>query len=476
MLIDWDAPLPLPAENGCPLAAGYRNDTNLNNDGSNGNYWSSTQNNQSNAYNLNFNSSNTNPNNNNNRYYGQSVRPVTAITRTQLLADLYHAYLDARRHKRCKNYQLLFEMNLEHELVSLRDELIEHRYQPLPCSVFIIHEPKKREIFAASFRDRVVRHLYYNYTHRLFENTFIADSYSCIPKRGTHYGCNRLEHHIRSVSQNYTRPCYVLKMDIQGYFMSINRQRLLDICISSLRKMSQHKSPLTGKSWEHSIDLVFVEYLTQVIIMHDPLDHCKIICPLSEWEGLPDDKSLFHSAKGCGLPIGNLTSQLFSNIYLNEFDQYMKRKLHCRHYGRYVDDSFVVATSKTDLQFVTESASSFLLSQLGLRVHPNKIVIQDAYDGIEFLGHYILPHRRYLANKTLHRVNVGMKRLRGEKIIRPNRLLSVLNSYLGLLSHTCSHRFILEMIRINTWLFRFGIFSERMGKMNLYKDLSLFFR
>lgn len=92
------------------------------------------------------------------------------------------------------------------------------RYSPGISTAFIICEPKQREVFAASFRDRVVHHLYYNYVHRLFERTFIADSYSCIKGRGTHYGVDRLEHHIRSESRNYSRPCYVLKMDIESYF------------------------------------------------------------------------------------------------------------------------------------------------------------------------------------------------------------------------------------------------------------------
>lgn len=162
--------------------AGNGNGTSLNNAGSNGNYWSSVPNSDNNnAWNLNFNSSNHNTNNNN-RNNGQSVRPVQVFTAVPqggvphrgLLADLIVAYHDARRHKRSKFYQTNFEMNQERELVKLRDELVERRYVARPSSCFIIHDPKMREVFAAEFRDRVVHHLFYNYTHKFFERTFIT--------------------------------------------------------------------------------------------------------------------------------------------------------------------------------------------------------------------------------------------------------------------------------------------------------------
>ena len=226
-------------------AAGNRNGTSLNNAGSNGNYWSSSLNtdNPNNALNVNFNSSNVNRNNNN-RYNGQSVCPVSEsaihgelfipadafspslpVSREQLLLDLYRAYRDARRHKRYKGYQLRFERNMEAGLVRLRDAIWERRYAPGPSTCFIIHDPRMREVFAASFRDRIVHHLLYNYVSHLFERHFIRDSYSCIKKRGTHDGINRLRMHMEDVSRNWSQPCYVLKMDIRGYFMSVDRCR-----------------------------------------------------------------------------------------------------------------------------------------------------------------------------------------------------------------------------------------------------------
>ena len=138
------------------------------------------------------------------------------LTYDQLLLDLHQAYIDARRNKRQKPYQQRFEACAESNLSSLCDELWRRAYSPGPSSCFVITDPKLREVFAAHFRDRIVHHLYFNYTHEMLERTFIADSYSCIKGRGTHYGIKRLERHIQQESQNYMEPCYVLKMDIKG--------------------------------------------------------------------------------------------------------------------------------------------------------------------------------------------------------------------------------------------------------------------
>ncbi|MBQ7532453.1 MAG: RNA-directed DNA polymerase, partial [Bacteroidales bacterium] len=257
------------------------------------------------------------------------------LTREQLLEDLYKAYYDARRHKRNKPYQLRFEENLDNNLNELCDELYNRTYKAMPSSCFIITDPKKREVFAAEFRDRIVHHLYYNYTYKMFERTFIHDTYSCLKGRGTHFGIERLQQHIRQESQNYKVPCYVMKMDIRGYFMHINREKLLDICLKSLDKMAFHKvSKHRMERWKDVMDMGFIEYLTREIVLLNPITDCLVIGKPSEWDDLPHDKSLYHTPEGCGLPIGNLTSQLFSNVYLNVMDQFMKRVLKCRHYGR----------------------------------------------------------------------------------------------------------------------------------------------
>ena len=381
--------------------------------------------------NVNFNSDNVNRNNNN-RNNGQSVRPVsehTVIRSTpifdtppgKLLLDLYLAYKDARRHKRYKDYQLKFERNVEAELSRLRDAIISGQYRPGPSTCFIIHDPKMREVFAAQFRDRVVHHLLYNYIAPLLIPGFIRDSYSCIPGRGTHDGIFRLEEAIRRESRNYSCPCFVLKLDVEGYFMHIDRTRLLGICLESLAP------------YREQLDFPLVEYLLEVIIKDDPTENCRRHGPVSDWAGLPESKSLFHSPPGCGLPIGNLTSQLFSNVYMDLFDKYMLSLVGEGRYGRYVDDSYVVGKSKAELRRVIPQAETFLRKDLGLSLSRNKIAIFSAYRGVEFLGAYLKPFRRYLSNRTRDRMLKKVERL--EYVQDPVTRWRSLNSFLGITSH-----------------------------------------
>ena len=151
------------------------------------------------------------------------------LSKTRLLFDLYYAFQCAKKHKANKEYVKIFENDLHNNLIELCDELYERRYKPQPSICFIFTDPKRREIFAANFRDRIVHHLYYNYTYDLFNRTFIEDSYSCRKGKGTHYGIHRIEKHIRQESENYTKETYVLKMDIKGYFIHINRPLLLSL-------------------------------------------------------------------------------------------------------------------------------------------------------------------------------------------------------------------------------------------------------
>ena len=340
-------------------------------------------------------------------YVQRAVDCEFTIAPGELLRDLHRAYLDARKNKRGKEYQLRFEYRLEENLVELRDELLGRIYRPRPSTCFVIHEPKMREVFAASFRDRVVHHLFYNYVYELFERSFIYDCYSCIKGRGTHFGIDRLRHHIRSVSEGYSRPCYVLKIDIKGYFMGIDRRGLLEICRDTLNRMRDRPSGTEGKTWGEILDYPFVDYLLRSIINNDSTAGCIRLGRASEWEKLPPEKSLFTAKPGCGLPIGNLSSQLFSNIYMNVFDQFAKRELGCKHYGRYVDDAFVVSGDRKWLQSLIPRIEAFLEGRLGLRLNTDKLRIWDTYQGVEFLGAYLRPFRTYISSHSLRRVFFG---------------------------------------------------------------------
>jgi retron-type reverse transcriptase len=381
------------------------------------------------------------------------------LTRQQLLLDLYQAFYDAKRHKSKRSYVRKWESDLKRNMDELCDELYYRLYKPLPSKCFIVDYPKKREIFAAVFRDRIVHHLYFNYTNRLFERTFIQDSYSCIKGRGTHYGIGRIRDFCRKESLNWQRECYVLHLDIRGYFMHIVRRRLLEIAVGSLRKMAMHRCD-GGGTWEEVLDMDFVEWLTGVIVLLDPKKNCIICGDISDWEGLDPAKSMLHLENGLGLPIGNLTSQLFSNVYLNVFDQFMKRVLKCRYYGRYVDDAAVVSCDREWLLSLVPDVDRFLRSELGLELHKGKLEVSEVHMGVEFLGAYIKPYRTYVSNHSLRRIE---KKIANLDYLKPWLVVRSVNSYLGIFQHTSSYR-LRRRLFMTKPLLRICVFDSKMNK------------
>ncbi|MDF1498686.1 MAG: RNA-directed DNA polymerase [Patescibacteria group bacterium] len=167
----------------------------------------------------------------------------------------------------------------------------------------------------------------FNYISPIFERLFINDSYSCRVGKGTSYGIKRMDYFIRSCSKNYKKDCWILKMDIKGYFMSMDRNILYKKIESRLK---------TVKNADFDVDLIL--YLIRAVVFHNPTKNCVIRGAKDNWVGLPKSKSLFFAGKDKGFPIGNLTSQLFGNIYLNDLDCFVKYKLGFKYYGRYVDD------------------------------------------------------------------------------------------------------------------------------------------
>ncbi|MBR1500062.1 MAG: RNA-directed DNA polymerase [Bacteroidaceae bacterium] len=392
------------------------------------------------------------------------------LSRQQLLLDLYQAFYDAKRHKSKRSYVRAWEKNLTQNMEELCDDLYYRRYKPLPSKCFIIDYPKKREIFAAMFRDRIVHHLYFNYTHSLYERTFIQDSYSCIKNRGTHYGIGRITDFCRKESRNWQRKCYVMHLDIRGYFMHIDRKRLLEIAVGSLRKMAAHRiSKCSERTWYDVLDMELITWLTEIIVLLNPKENCVICGELSDWIGLDPAKSMLHLEDGLGLPIGNLTSQLFSNVYLNVFDQFMKRDLKCRYYGRYVDDAAVVNSDKEWLLSLVPRIRHFLRAELGLELHMGKLEITEVHRGVEFLGAYIKPWRTYISNHALGRMRQKIAEIDFSK---PWRVLRSVNSYLGIFRHTSSYRLSRHLL-MGEDILRIGIFNEEMTK---YTDRKLFYK
>ena len=206
------------------------------------------------------------------------------------------------------------------------------------------------------------------------------------------------------------------------------------------------------------MDYPLLQCLSGVIILNNPLVDCRKRGAASDWNKLPKSKSLFHSPEGCGLPIDNLTSQLFSNVYMNRYDQYMKRELKCRSYGRYVDDSYVVSSSKAALREKVKPIYEFLDKELGLRLHPDKLVVCNALHGVGFLGAYLKPYRNYIHNDSLGRIKEGLEKL--ENVTDTERLRASLDSYLGVMSHYESFRLRRNLFCNQHHLFRYGYFGK----------------
>ena len=266
------------------------------------------------------------------------------------LEEFFEAYFNCRSNKRNTANATAFEVDYESNLVQLCNEINNETYQIGRSIAFIVDKPVKREIFAADFKDRVVHHLIIGKLNHLFEKQFIYDSYSCRVGKGTHFGIGRIDKFIRQCSLNYTKNCYILKLDLQGFFMSINKP----ILYTKLEKFINEKHQSTDK------DLILK--LCKQLIFNDPTKYCIIKGNKSDWSDLPQTKSLFHSKPNCGLPIGNLTSQVFANFYMDSFDHYVKHDLKIRYYGRYVDDFVIVHEDKEYLKKLVIKLSKYLKS------------------------------------------------------------------------------------------------------------------
>jgi RNA-directed DNA polymerase len=356
------------------------------------------------------------------------------------LEEIFEAYFNCRSNKRNTANAIAFEIDYEHNLVRLCEEINNGTYQIGRSIAFIVEKPVKREIFAADFRDRVVHHLIIGKLNHLFEKQFINDSYSCRVGKGTHFGIQRIDKFIRQCSLNYTKNCYILKLDLQGFFMSINKT----ILFAKLEKFIQEKYNETDK------DLIIK--LCKQVIFNDSTKNCIIKGSKSDWDALPPNKSLFHSKPNCGLPIGNLTSQVFANFYMDSFDHFVKHDLKIRYYGRYVDDFVIVHEDKEYLKKLIPILSEYLQTELQVTIHPKKIYLQHYSKGVKVLGTVILPNRIYIADRTkgnfYNAIEKQNKIIQDHKPTKEDKaaFLSSMNSYLGIMKHYKSYKLRKRMI------------------------------
>jgi len=355
------------------------------------------------------------------------------ITSEQLLIDIYTAYLEARRHKRHTHNQLRFEVNVEAEVQSLFEAIVARTYAPRRSVAFMVNAPVKREIFCANFADRVIHHLIFGYINPIFERVFVPTSYSCRKGKGTLYGIRIMQQQLEVCTEGHTREAYILKLDIRGYFMSIDRQLLFDKIENTLLRF-QHLpvTPNAVETWNDTLDYDLVLFLLRQVVFADPVEGCLVKGNRSEWEGLPPSKSLFHQPKGVGLPIGNLTSQLFSNIFLNRFDHWVIKVLRCPHYGRYVDDFYIIHQDPKYLKSLIPTIRDYLKTEFKLTLHPKKIYFQSSKRGCSFLGAFI-KGRQCFAGKRLSKHFKATARDCASGELSERQVVARMNSYLGLL-------------------------------------------
>jgi RNA-directed DNA polymerase len=313
------------------------------------------------------------------------------------LENLLLAWKDFLRGKKLRKDVLDFERSLMTNIIELHNELSQKAYKHSDYYAFNISDPKPRSIHKAKVRDRLLHHAIYRELYPFFDRTFIADSYSCRQGKGTHKALQRFRAFSDKVSKNNTRTVWVLKCDIRKFFASIDQKLLIEI-------------------------------IKKYISDED------ILSLLSEIVGS------FHSTReGVGLPLGNLTSQILVNIYMNEFDQFVKHKLKAKYYIRYADDFVVLSDDKEWLENALSQMSIFLESEMKLSLHPNKVFIKTLASGIDFLGWIHFHNHMVMRRATKRRMWKRIKEKKGKK--------ETVQSYLGLLSHGNAMKLTGEIIR-----------------------------
>ena len=326
--------------------------------------------------------------------------------------NLYKAYINARKCKRYRQEVLGFTNNLEEYLFNMRNDLLNHTYVVGEYREFYIHEPKKRLIMALPFYDRVIQWAIYQVINPMFSKGYITDSYACINGRGTHQAAQRLHYWLKQVDRKEEK-WYYLKLDIAKYFYRIDHQALIKI----LRRKIYDKDLMRLLETIINSETAFGLELG----INDPAESKRV--------------------EHCGMPIGNLTSQMFANIYMNELDQYVKRELSVHHYIRYMDDMILLAEDKKKLHEYKALINDFLQENLKLDLN-NKTAIRPISLGIEFVGYKLWPTHVKLRKSTALKMKRRMKQVkkqyeRGE--ISLNKVSGTVASYNGVLKYCNSH-------------------------------------
>lgn len=337
----------------------------------------------------------------------------------QTLASPEHLFLAweaFRRGKGAREDVQRFEFALEENIFALLHDLRSRSYKHGPYHAFLVHDPKTRRIHRATVRDRVLHHALVLALNPVFEPSFIAHSFACRRGKGTHRGVRSLDAMLRSVSRNGTRACHVLKCDISRFYASVRHDTLLHILERTLCD-------------EEMLRLVR-----------------EVVSSFTAGYSNPGEAPR-------GLPLGNLTSQLFANVYLHELDMVIKHQLRVRHYVRYMDDFAIVSDDPVYLESLLPSVRMFIDRALGLTLHPRKVTIRKFRQGIDWLGYVLLPGHRGVRRSTrrrMFRVLRGRVQECNAGVRTRESVEQSLQSYRGVLKHANTFR-IGQELQNNCW-------------------------
>ncbi len=312
------------------------------------------------------------------------------------------AWAEFRKGKRNKPDVQAFELHLEDNIFALREDLVSGNYRHGDYHQFRISDPKPRVISKASVRDRLLHRAIHRVLYPIFDKTFIFDSYSCRDNKGTHRAFWRLAQMTRKISENYTRPCYALKCDIRKFFDSIDHQILF------------------GLLEDRIADEKLLKLLRDII-------------------------GSFEHSPGKGMPLGNLTSQLFANIYMDPLDKFVKHQLKAKYYLRYADDFIFLSDNPDELMGYLVEANHFLKTKLKLNIHPNKIYLRKLKWGIDYVGYVVLPHYNLPRRRTVERIK---KKLKSSLAMGDfESVAGAMPSYLGYLGHANAYKLQKSLLR-----------------------------
>ncbi len=397
------------------------------------------------AWIVNFNNGNVNNyNRDNNNACVRAVRPSECQGEVSL-KSLYCAWENARRRKLPSHNQVAFETRSLDRLFQIQGQLNNNRWHPLPSHCFTAKQPKAREIHAPDFADRVVHHWLVPQLEAVFERGFIHDSYSNRPGKGTHAAVERLQTFVRQVNSGQGGGWY-LQLDIKNFFNSIHRPTLWAMLKTGLQKATvSHKIMRT----------------THALLRSSPLSHGVIHHSSSDERAkVPAHKRLESAASGCGLPIGNLSSQFFANVYMDALDQFVKHQLKVPRYLRYVDDFVLVHQDREQLQTWLPLIQAFLQKKLGLELKAD-IKLRPLNAGIDFLGYIIHPTHNLVRRRVISHAreklaawgnrHVSSRGIRATPLDLRN-VCSIWSSYEGHFLHAASFRLRQDFHRRFPWL------------------------